>query len=76
MLSDKTLGIIGFVCGLLAILGTIAQVMTRPVTFEAEPSARCFTACETVLASEHRPAGWAMLRAEPCTCGLVLEVTP
>ena len=48
-------------------------------TLEDLEAAQCYSRCEELLdgmlqdTEGRRPAGWGMMRIQPCTCGVVLE---
>jgi hypothetical protein len=55
----------------LAMLIEAASAPRQPDS----PYPACLARCEDVMDPDHRPAGWVVLDPDPCTCGLVLEVS-
>ena len=41
----------------------------------ASPHPACLAHCEALFDVDHRPAGWVVINPDPCTCGVVVEVS-
>jgi len=54
-----------------ALLIEVASAPRQPDS----PYPACLARCEALMDHDHRPAGWVVLDPDPCTCGVVLEVS-
>ena len=62
----------------VAVTTSLALNLTTSAAFtsaEAGDYSGCLARCEAIFDPDHRPAGWVVLDPDPCTCGLVLEVS-
>ena len=58
---------------LIYCAAALLEVWSAP-RLPASPYPDCLARCDALFDVDHRPAGWAVLDPEPCTCGVVLEV--
>lgn len=68
--------------GLLAFLVVVGFIEVATTAGWVDPPvpttslySDCLARCEALFDVDHRPAGWVVLDPEPCTCGVVLEVS-
>lgn len=67
LVNDAAPWAAGFLIGFIfvVILGCLGMLFGS----SEETLAECYSYCESTMAAECRPAGWSVIKSNPCTCG-------